>query len=192
MHQFHVSVVVGKVLGIMSSSTMQPTAIFFHVSFGSSSRPSSFSKEGTSVLLCTVLKKAEDGNERDEYKGSSTACVVLIDTLQGQLKSANVGDSGYLLIGRHGSQLTVKYHSPQQEHSFGHPYQLGHFEGADAPEDAMLMTVPVRLSPLSPLLGVVLPPSGSMAGCSWHNSHLAIAAYVQLQLQKSCKQVGVC
>ena len=24
------------------------------------------------------------------------------------------------------------------------PYQLGHYEGADAPEDAMLMTLPVR------------------------------------------------
>jgi protein phosphatase PTC7 len=37
----------------------------------------------------------------------------------------------------------VKYRSPQQEHSFGHPYQLGHFEGADLPEDAMLTTMPL-------------------------------------------------
>ncbi|BDA46553.1 Protein phosphatase PTC7 homolog fig at C-terminar half [Coccomyxa sp. Obi] len=93
-----------------------------------------------------VLRKAEDGNERDGLKGSSTACVVLIDTAQGQLKSANVGDSGFLIVKRGGSgeQLSVKYHSPQQEHSFGCPYQLGHYEGADSPEDAMLMTVPVE------------------------------------------------
>lgn len=65
--------------------------------------------------------------------------------VQGQVKSANVGDSGFLIVGRGGSgeQLSVKYHSPQQEHSFGCPYQLGHYEGADSPEDAMLMTVPV-------------------------------------------------
>lgn len=38
----------------------------------------------------------------------------------------------------------VKYHSPQQEHSFGCPYQLGHFPSADRGDDAMLMTLPVR------------------------------------------------
>jgi protein phosphatase PTC7 len=66
---------------------------------------------------------------------------------QGQLKSANVGDSGFVVLGRtaYSSALGVKYHSPQQEHSFGCPYQLGHYEGADAPEDAMLMTLPVRV-----------------------------------------------
>lgn len=37
----------------------------------------------------------------------------------------------------------VKYRSPQQEHTFGYPYQLGHFDGADLPEDAMLTTMPV-------------------------------------------------
>ena len=65
--------------------------------------------------------------------------------VQGQLKSANVGDSGFLIVGRggNGEQHSIKYHSPQQEHSFGCPYQLGHYEGADSPEDAMLMTVPV-------------------------------------------------
>ena len=67
--------------------------------------------------------------------------------VQGQLKSANVGDSGFVVLGRsgYGSALGVKYHSPQQEHSFGCPYQLGHYEGADVPEDAMLMTLPVRV-----------------------------------------------
>lgn len=81
-----------------------------------------------------------------EYIGSSP----LLLSAQGQLKSANVGDSGFLVIGRapDGEQLSVKYHSPQQEHSFGCPYQLGHYEGADSPEDAMLMTVPVGLMPL--------------------------------------------
>ena len=33
-------------------------------------------------FLNAVLRKADDGNERDGLKGSSTACVVLIDTVQ--------------------------------------------------------------------------------------------------------------
>ena len=66
--------------------------------------------------------------------------------MQGQLKSANVGDSGYMLLtlAPGGGRYELRYHTPQQEHSFGCPYQLGHYEGADAPEDAMLMTLPVR------------------------------------------------
>ena len=43
-----------------------------------------------------------------------------------------------------GARYELRYHTPQQEHSFGCPYQLGHYEGADAPEDAMLMTLPVH------------------------------------------------
>ena len=57
-----------------------------------------------------------------------------------------MGDSGYMLLTRapSGARYELRYHTPQQEHSFGCPYQLGHYEGADAPEDAMLMTLPVR------------------------------------------------
>ena len=68
--------------------------------------------------------------------------------VQGQLRSANVGDSGYMLLTEvpGGGRYEVRYHTPQQEHSFGCPYQLGHYEGADAPEDAMLMTLPVSVS----------------------------------------------
>ena len=45
----------------------------------------------------------------------------------------------------HKGGLTIKYRSPQQEHSFGYPYQLGHHGSADRPEDAMLITLPVRV-----------------------------------------------
>lgn len=37
--------------------------------------------------------------EENGIQGSSTCCLVLVDTLQGRLTSANVGDSGFLLIG---------------------------------------------------------------------------------------------
>lgn len=71
-----------------------------------------------------------------------------------------MGDSGFLVIGQlsgNEQQLYVKYHSPQQEHSFGCPYQLGHYKGADAPEDAMLMTVTVGPHPCFPRVEGVPP-----------------------------------
>ena len=69
--------------------------------------------------------------------------------LQGRLTSANLGDSGFLVLTEKGANeehMHVKYHSPQQEHQFGFPYQLGHHENADSVESAMLMTLPVRPS----------------------------------------------
>lgn len=56
-----------------------------------------------------------------------------------------MGDSGFLLIGTtvRNRRLHVKYRSPQQEHSFGFPYQLGHLDSADRPHDAMLTNIPV-------------------------------------------------
>lgn len=107
---------------------------------------------GTTDVL-RVLQFAMKHVRRAGTQGSSTACIVLIDTLQGRLAAANVGDSGFVLLGRGAGshrgagssrgQLQIRYRSPQQEHSFGHPYQLGHHDAADEPEDAMLTTMPV-------------------------------------------------
>ncbi|KAK9806298.1 hypothetical protein WJX72_009199 [[Myrmecia] bisecta] len=92
-----------------------------------------------------VVQAAARRVQQDGLQGSSTICVTLIDTRQGRLTNANIGDSGLLLIGTTHSnqQMHIKYRSPQQEHSFGCPYQLGHHPKADAPETAMLTTVPV-------------------------------------------------
>ena len=43
----------------------------------------------------------------------------------------------------------MKFRTPQQEHDFGHPYQLGHLEAADKPDESMLMTLPVSDSPVA-------------------------------------------
>lgn len=40
-------------------------------------------------------------------------------------------------------QTHVVFRTPQQEHSFGHPVQLGHHDAADRPQDAMLETFQV-------------------------------------------------
>jgi hypothetical protein len=41
------------------------------------------------------------------------------------------------------ARLRVRYRSPQLEREFGCPYQLGHHSGAQAPEDADLVALPV-------------------------------------------------
>jgi len=62
-------------------------------------------------------------------KGSSTACIITIKN--NNLYSANVGDSGFLLI-RNGS---IIYRTKEQQHYFNCPYQLG-YGSADVPADA--------------------------------------------------------
>lgn len=97
------------------------------------------------VDVLNVLKDAADTVEENSIQGSSTCCLVLVDTLQGRLTSANIGDSGFLLIGSTPANRKphVKFHSPQQEHTFGFPYQLGHQVNADKPHDAMLANIPL-------------------------------------------------
>ncbi|KAG7169254.1 phosphatase PTC7-like, partial [Homarus americanus] len=52
--------------------------------------------------------------------GSSTACVVVLQGDVGQLYSANIGDSGFLVL-RNGS---VVHRSQEQQHYFNTPFQL--------------------------------------------------------------------
>ena len=52
--------------------------------------------------------------------GSSTACIMVLDKKSQMLHSANLGDSGFLVI-RHGS---VVHQSSEQQHYFNTPYQL--------------------------------------------------------------------
>lgn len=110
---------------------------------------------GTTDVL-RVLQFATRRLRREGVQGSSTVCLVLVDLLQGRLSAANLGDSGFVLLGYKkdhaagpgasssaAGRLAIKYRSPQQEHSFGCPYQLGHMASADSVEDAMLATLPV-------------------------------------------------
>jgi protein phosphatase PTC7 len=94
----------------------------------------------------SVLQFASKHLKRSGTLGSSVVSLGIVDLIQGRLQTATIGDSGFLLLGRtkekDGSHV-IRYRSPQQEHSFGCPYQLGHQDGADSPEDAMLATVPV-------------------------------------------------
>lgn len=82
--------------------------------------------------------------------GSSTAVLVTINLDAGRLQAATLGDSGAFVVGRPhddgggGGPMQVRFRTPQQEHEFGRPYQLGHFAHANTPEDADLATLLVR------------------------------------------------
>ena len=55
-------------------------------------------------------------------EGSSTACILTLDTSNGMLYSANIGDSGYLIL-RNGEMIQE---STTLTHYFNCPYQLSH------------------------------------------------------------------
>lgn len=60
--------------------------------------------------------------------GSSTACLVQMDMVQGKLRSANLGDSGYVHLrpdpNSPEGRLEVVGQSPPQTYAFNTPYQL--------------------------------------------------------------------
>jgi len=85
-----------------------------------------------------ILEHAHKSVTEAGVKGSSTACVVVIESVHGLLYCANVGDSGFMLIRGEPGERYCAHRSPPQEHDFGCPFQLGHHEKSDKATDAML------------------------------------------------------
>ena len=81
---------------------------------------------------------------RRRRAGSTTACIATIDQTHGLLRSANVGDSGFMIVRGDPGNRDVCHRSPHQEHEFGRPFQLGHHANSDTPEDAMLTAFPLE------------------------------------------------
>lgn len=52
--------------------------------------------------------------------GSSTACVMILNRETSSIYTANIGDSGFVIV-RHGK---VVHKSEEQQHYFNTPYQL--------------------------------------------------------------------
>jgi len=75
----------------------------------------------------------------NKIMGSSTACILSIDKSISCLRSANLGDSGFLLI-RDGEIL---YRTKEQQFHFNFPYQLGPTSRAQ-PKDADLASLELR------------------------------------------------
>ena len=89
------------------------------------------------------------------------------------MQSANIGDSGYVVLGttRQKREFHVKYHTPQQEHSFGCPYQLGHGDNADHPDSAMLASLPVHpCSAFLPAACACCHADPTVCPCAWQRA----------------------
>lgn len=101
---------------------------------------------GTDVVVVSdPLKVLRKGYARvwasaEPPPGSSTACVAQLDRQSGELRVANLGDSGFMVL----RDDKVVAQSTQQQHSFNHPYQLSvkpdETLGAVTPDNADLYT----------------------------------------------------
>lgn len=81
-----------------------------------------------------------------DIKGSTTIMLAALDGRTGVLRSANLGDSGFVVFRNvRTDHPMLLFSSPHQEHFFGMPYQLGHHDRSDVPDDAELHEV--RLQP---------------------------------------------
>jgi len=77
------------------------------------------------------VKALRDAYDKNKGKGTTTACVALLDG--GQLNSVNVGDSGFIII-RDGQVVQARQVTI---HSFNFPFQLG--QGSpDRPKDGVV------------------------------------------------------
>lgn len=54
------------------------------------------------------------------FSGSSTACVIVLNRETSMVYTANIGDSGFVIV-RHGE---VVHRSEEQQHYFNTPFQL--------------------------------------------------------------------
>jgi protein phosphatase PTC7 len=80
--------------------------------------------------------------------GSSTACVAVLDKDRKELDTANLGDSGFLVLRKVNGKLEIVYRSNQLLHYFNCPFQLGYDVDGDylkfeKPKDADVMKIPV-------------------------------------------------
>jgi protein phosphatase PTC7 len=82
----------------------------------------------------------EYAHKKTMARGSCTACVLCVD--QGVLHASNLGDSGFLVV----RQGELAFMSPQQQHEFNFPYQLGSADSmADLPSAAQRFSIEVEI-----------------------------------------------
>ncbi|KIJ69408.1 hypothetical protein HYDPIDRAFT_106015 [Hydnomerulius pinastri MD-312] len=81
--------------------------------------------EGWEMTPYECLELAYHGVLREKLvqAGSSTACMISLNTSSGVLRAANLGDSGFLII----RSSSVIYREPAQTHFFNCPLQLTKF-----------------------------------------------------------------
>lgn len=88
------------------------------------------------------LLLVEAAQKNDEI-GSSTFVVLTLDNNEQKVKTANVGDSGFIILKKNEKgDYNIKYESVSQQHSFNFPFQLG--TNADDPNNAETMDFKIK------------------------------------------------
>lgn len=96
-------------------------------------------REVTDVLDPNQLMwSAYERNLNNKVLGSCTACFVTLASVERELSTANLGNSGYMLLRIQGDSLKLLHKSQMQEANFGCPYQLGHHLASNKPSQAEL------------------------------------------------------
>jgi hypothetical protein len=92
------------------------------------------------TLPVVALRHAYDRKAPMKEEGSTTVCVVVLH--DGKIHSANLGDSGFMLV--RGGEIV--YETEPQQHGFNYPFQLMYsteerqMANSDTPEMAVSMT----------------------------------------------------
>lgn len=99
---------------------------------------SDFRGKDARKLLVKSFDQLKNKSNNPVY-GSSTACLLTLDRKNCMLHSANLGDSGFMVL----RDKKIVYKSEEQQHGFNTPYQLAlppsecqHSVHSDAPEQA--------------------------------------------------------
>jgi len=82
-----------------------------------------------------MMALAEAKIRQTSIQGSSTVCIVSIHGIDSMGYVACLGDSGVCI---YREPLGIIFRTPEQEHEFGYPFQLGHHEASDTSKNALI------------------------------------------------------
>lgn len=94
--------------------------------------------DGGQRYMCNPTQLLVEAVEQTRETGSSTCVITSLDREAPLLYTANLGDSGYLLLRKSGLDLVSVFRSKEQTHSFNFPFQIG--TGGDDPAGAEQQT----------------------------------------------------
>eukprot|EP00051_Salpingoeca_urceolata_P030280 m.492497 g.492497 ORF g.492497 m.492497 type:complete len:587 (-) comp32888_c0_seq1:25-1785(-) len=114
-------------------------AFLDHHSSGNDDDTHSNAAVDASDLLAVAFEQVR----QQGVQGSSTACLLTLESSTGLLRAANIGDSGFMVVRDVYREAEVVFRSVQQEHYFGYPFQLGHHSSSDCPSEALTTNVSV-------------------------------------------------
>jgi len=84
--------------------------------------------------MCNPRQLCIEAAELTTEIGSSTCVIASLDREAPLLYTSILGDSGYLLLRRKGTELVSVFRSKEQTHGFNFPFQIG--TSGDSPEKA--------------------------------------------------------